>query len=120
MWLLVLLLLAAPFSYALETSAQYQTCEKDAIGQYDALICLNAEIKRQDQRLNTNYKAAMQTLEKSRKQDLKRIQRLWIKYRDAKCAFFYHPHSGSGGLMDEQQCILEETIRRADELEQLF
>ena len=44
------------------------------------------------------------------------MQNLWIKYRDAKCNFFYHKESGSGGQNDAMDCYIDMTQQRADEL----
>ena len=120
-FLLITLVSISPvFSYATEMSHSYQDCIKKAYGQNDYLHCITSEIKRQDKRLNDNYQSALNSIEEFRKKDLRSVQRVWIKYRDAKCSFFHHMHGGSGSLVDEQQCVLEETIRRANELEQLF
>ncbi len=117
---ILFLLLASAQVHAAKTSAIYQQCEQAALSEYDVLACIESETNRQDQRLNRNYHAAMQRIEAFRQADLRKIQRLWIKYRDAKCGFFYHRHSGSGGLVDASQCRMEETIQRADELEALY
>jgi uncharacterized protein YecT (DUF1311 family) len=118
--LLIFLLVASAQAVAAKTSEAYLQCEQAALGEYDFLACMQSEIKRQDDRLNKNYRAAMQAIETFRQRDLTKIQRIWIKYRDAKCGFFYHKHSGSGGLLDAEECRMEETIRRADELESIY
>ncbi len=102
------------------TSQRYGLCIKDAIGSYDYLSCIESEIKIQDKRLNFNYKKAVKNLSQKRKNQLRDIQRTWVKYRNQKCSFFYHKHSGSGGVLDMAECSLEETVRRADELGVIF
>ncbi len=82
-------------------------------------MCMDRELKRQDRKLNLAYRKLMQCLPEERRDELKSIQRLWIKYRDKKCSFYYHKNSGSGGLADMGQCQLDETIRRTIELEEL-
>lgn len=77
---------------------------------------MNTELKHQDIILNENYKKTMQSIPEFRKNKLKKTQRVWIKYRDLKCSSYYHKESGSGGLEDQQVCLLQETIKRADEL----
>ncbi len=101
------------------TTKYYDRCMEEAMGTADVVACMEAEIGRQDRRLNENYRKAMKMLSKERRKVLRSVQRRWIRYRDAKCGFLYFSQSGSGGLEDMQQCLLIETIRRADELENL-
>ena len=98
----------------------YNTCIKNTYSTYDVVSCIENETKVQDKILNKNYKLAMKNLTAQRKKKLRSIQRLWIKYVDEKCSFFYHKHSGSGGLQDSGECILNETIKRAQELNELY
>ncbi len=119
-FLAIMVLLETLLGETTDTYQTYETCIQSARTQSQALYCIGNEIARQDRRLNKNYKAAMKRIEPFRREDLKRIQKLWIRYRDAKCGFFTHPHSGSGGTVDTAECILEETRRRADELEKIY
>jgi uncharacterized protein YecT (DUF1311 family) len=80
--------------------------------------CGADEIAAQDAKLNSTYQLVMQKLEKPQRDDLRTAQRAWIKFRDTKC----QSESNSGGTMDilnGQGCILDATIRRTIELEDM-
>jgi len=101
-------------------SDSFNKCSETAISTYDDTNCLEKELELKDKELNKAYKKAMYQVQDFRKDDLKKIQREWIKYRDLKCDFYYHKESGSGGLSDVSECKLEETIQRTIELEYIF
>ena len=85
----------------------------------DMVSCNVKETKVQDTRLNKAYKTAIAALEGTRQQQLQDLQRLWIKYRDANCAF---AGSATGGTIDQVNgsgCVLDMTQTRAQELEDL-
>lgn len=85
----------------------------------DMVGCNVKETKVQDARLNRAYKTALAAQEGTRKQQLQDLQRLWIKYRDANCAF---AGSATGGTIDQVNgtgCVLDMTQTRAQELEDL-
>ncbi|WP_456381879.1 lysozyme inhibitor LprI family protein [Hydrogenimonas sp.] len=97
-------------------SDDYRRCLEKALGSADALACIEAEIAYQDKRLNEAYKEAKSRIQPFRRDTLRDIQRLWLRYRDAKCGFYRHKESGSGGVSDMSQCILDETVKRTVEL----
>jgi uncharacterized protein YecT (DUF1311 family) len=108
---------------SLSLSAQpleQKSCFKKAQSTDAILTCINRHLKQEDARLNQNYREAMKRIAPFRRESLQKVQRLWIGYAHAKCDFFYHKESGSGGLVDAQSCLLEETTRRADELGALY
>lgn len=51
---------------------------------------------------------------------LKGVQRQWLTYRDAKCAFFKLRDESVLGLAVAAQCRLDETARRARELRDIL
>jgi uncharacterized protein YecT (DUF1311 family) len=52
---------------------------------------------------------------------LKDIQKQWLAYRDAKCAFLNDPeHVSAWGLMLEADCRMDETARRTIELREIL
>ena len=99
----------------------YYQCEKER-GETSTGIssCLEEELKYQDTKLNSAYQKAKKSIQPFRVESLKRVQRAWIGYRDEKCAFFSHKESGSSGSLDEQMCLIKETIVRTNELEEIF
>ncbi len=120
-WPLWLLLTSLPAQAGpAAKDAELDRCFEAAPSTHDQLACLRAATAREDARLNRAYRDALARIEAFRRPRLREVQRLWIRYRDARCHFFYHEHSGSSGLLDVEQCLREETRRRADELERLY
>ena len=102
-------------------SKQYASCmDKADVITFDRIECYGAESGRQDVRLNKTYKEIMAKLASGRKKELQEVQRAWIKYRDAKCNFYYG--GSEGGSMEHEigsSCFMFETALRAKELESL-
>ncbi len=76
--------------------------------------CIDAEFAVQDKILNENYKKAMSILNDENKKILKDIQRKWVAYKEAKCAFY--PQQGTIYLIIAADCYLQMTKERATEL----
>jgi len=113
------LLLALSGTASAADSPALQKCMDSANTTADMVTCNTKEAKVQDTRLNRAYKTALAAQEGPRKQQLQDVQRLWIKYRDANCAF---AGSATGGTIDQVNgsgCILDMTQTRAQELEDL-
>lgn len=103
-----------------EYGPAFSSCMDNSGGTTAAMLdCLGAEYDRQDARLNKAYKVLMAELSSERKQQLQDAQRLWIKYRDANCAFYYDPNGGSMAHLAGNDCMLSMTAKRATELELL-
>lgn len=101
-------------------SKQFSTCMDKSGGATFAMVdCINAELKVQDARLNSAYKKLGAKLTPERKIQLRDVQRIWIRYRDANCAFHADPEGGSLARIAGSHCFLQETTLRAQELEQL-
>ena len=101
-----------------EMSQEYSGCIDKANGVNPALVaCALAETKRQDARLNENYKRLMSKLTEERKNALLEAQRAWIKFRDANCAFWDDPAGGQNAAVTAKECVLTMTADRASELE---
>lgn len=125
-------LVAAMLTLALTSSAlavdkyskEYDICMKGpnvAKGITSAVRnCTSKEIKHQDKRLNSAYKALKKSLSKSRQKELLTAQRLWIKYRDANCGFYNDPNGGTMHRMFAQECFMDATRSRADELKSML
>jgi uncharacterized protein YecT (DUF1311 family) len=84
-----------------------------------------ALLKEADTRLNTLYRKVMRTLDRHKRTQLKKIQRAWIAYVDAKCGTYLMNATGQGEQTlhiqaHKHQCRYDETKRRADELEALY
>ena len=111
-------LLLCGSAYAADNAA-LKTCMDSANSTADMVNCNAKQTKVQDDRLNRAYKTALAAQEGPRKQQLQDVQRLWIKYRDANCAY---AGSATGGTIDQVNgsgCVLDMTQTRAQELEDL-
>ena len=100
-------------------NAALTKCMDTANTTADMVNCNAKETKVQDKRLNTAYKTALAAQEGARKQQLQDVQRLWIKYRDANCAFAGSATGGSIDRVNGSGCVLDMTQTRAQELEDL-
>ncbi len=95
----------------------FSRCMDDAAGvDPDMLDCIAAENLRQDGKLNDVYKALMATLAGERKKQLQEAQRLWIRYTDANCGFYYDPEGGSAAHIGANECSMLAKAMRAKEL----
>ncbi len=95
-----------------ETSAAYDACIADSGGATAVVLaCMAAEIERQEVEMARLSRRFLATLDPERAARWWETQRVWRLYREWQCAFFRHPRSGSGGVVDAQQCVLDETVR---------
>ena len=100
-----------------EMTQEYLTCLKKSNGVTAEMInCILAETRRQDARLNENYKRLISRLATERKNALVEAQRAWIKFRDANCGFYADPEGGSAARVTANECFLNATADRAKEL----
>lgn len=93
----------ADFSRAYQACIMYgETHNTIAIPQSE---CDARELRAQDARLNTAYKAVVARLSPARKADLRTDERNWISARDHKCARLPNPDLTT-------ECEINETIKR--------
>jgi uncharacterized protein YecT (DUF1311 family) len=103
-----------------ELTQEHSACLEKANGITAEMInCMLAETRRQDARLNENYKKLLSKLATERKNALIEAQRAWIRFRDANCGFYADPEGGSAARMAANECILNATADRATELQLL-
>jgi uncharacterized protein YecT (DUF1311 family) len=81
------------------------------------LDCISDEYDRQDKRLNAAYRKLMGSLKGERKKQLLEAQRLWGKYTEANCGFYYDPDGGTMARMQAAECGVTARSERAAELE---
>lgn len=99
-------------------SKQYGKCMDKSGGTTTSMIdCIGAELKLQDARLNKAYKEHGASLSAERKKQLVEVQRLWLKFRDANCAYYADPDGGTLARVNANACVLNMTAARARELE---
>jgi len=103
-------------------SGTYELCEQKSGSVDQALMdCESAEFDRQDKRLNSNYRALLATISKSKGDELRKVQRAWLTFVEGKCGFLYDgtDYNGSLNRLMATHCEVIERARRADELEWL-
>jgi len=99
----------------------YQICLDNATSTFDMKICNVNELEYQDRLLNRYYREIMRKLSKDEKQKLKKAQRAWIKYRDAKCdAEGKEMRGGTGESLLIGACLVETTKVRVKELRDMI
>nr|WP_315970127.1 lysozyme inhibitor LprI family protein [Comamonas testosteroni] len=103
-----------------EYSRQYESCMTQAQSTTATVGCIGDEVEIQDKRLNKAYQALMPTLKPERQKKLRALQRQWLQFRDANCAFYLDPEGGTITRITGSRCILDMTASRADELEALL
>ncbi len=101
-------------------SPAFDACMGKADSTVDMLDCIDAEIQRQDQRLNEVYTALRADVQEGRKNQLRDAQRAWINFRNANCAFHLDPDAGSLARISAADCVLRLTATRAEELAQFL
>jgi len=107
--------------FAEKVNSQFDTCMDKAGGvTVNMLNCIGAETQRQDKKLNTMYQNTMKSLTNKRKEELKKTQQLWIKYRDANCDFYADPDGGTMASILGANCVMDMTTQRAKELEGFY
>lgn len=72
--------------------------------------CFNAELKLQDDRLNTAYRAALSKRDAAGQARLRAEERDWIKRRDVDCRAV--AVGGTIDMVEIPACLLDATIRR--------
>ena len=118
--LLVATLLTSASAYSNEYSKSYEACMQQAVSTLDIVTCISNEYERQDQRLNDNYQQLRGHLSDERRDQLLSVQWIWITYKEANCGFYADPEGGTMARINANSCLLSETTRRADELENLM
>jgi uncharacterized protein YecT (DUF1311 family) len=78
-----------------------------------------AENALQDKRLNKAYKTLMGKLEPERRKQLQEAQRLWLRYTEMNCDFYYDPNGGTAARAASNECSVRARAVRARELEEL-
>ena len=81
------------------------------------LNCVYEETKKQDDRLNQNYKDLMAVLSEQRRNELREAQRAWIKYRDLYGQYLRNQDGTMLAMLIAADWILECTSSQADFLE---
>ncbi len=75
--------------------------------------CSSREAAVWDQRLNAAYRKALGAMEKEGAENLRKTQRAWIAYRDARCRQAWETYHGSMAGPIQAWCEMEQTARQA-------
>ncbi len=101
-------------------SPSYSKCMDESGGVTAAMLdCIAKETKVQDAKLNKAYKNAMKALTSKEQTQLKEVQRIWIKYRDANCGFYNGLTGGTIDAINASSCFLNMIAERGEELESI-
>ncbi|WP_409260732.1 lysozyme inhibitor LprI family protein [Pseudomonas putida] len=117
---LLLLAFLAPMALADDNSPAYSQCMDKASSTLAMSSCIQAQTQLQDQRLNRVYKQLMSKLGSGPQKGLRDVQRQWIAYRDANCAFHVQASGGTLAQIEGGLCVLAMTRERAAELERVL
>ncbi len=103
-----------------EVSESYSACLEKAAGIiFTMQDCIAAELAVQDKRLNTAYAFLLNAVTEKRKTQLRDVQRKWVAFRDANCAYYDDGSLGQAARLAANECVLTATADRAFELENL-
>lgn len=83
-YLFILIILFGNTLAFANTSYQVK-CVSNSTNHNDTLGCYIDEYKVLDNKFNTTYKQKMANLKKSTKEELQRLQHIWIKVRESQC-----------------------------------
>jgi uncharacterized protein YecT (DUF1311 family) len=81
--------------------------------------CADNETAAWDLLLNQRWAELAQSMDKEKFDQLKAVQKMWLAYRDAKCAYLAKDDETMMGYMNAAFCRLDETSRRTLELREL-
>jgi uncharacterized protein YecT (DUF1311 family) len=105
-----------PLAMADDNSPAYTQCMDKASSTVAMSGCIQAETTLQDARLNRVYKQLMGRLDGGQQKRLREVQRQWMGYRDANCAFHVQASGGTMAQLEGGMCVLDMTRERAAEL----
>ena len=96
-------------SPVLRYGPEYQTCNlKPTV---EIVACVQDHTKVWDTRLNSAYKELRARLPDRRKVILRDAQRLWIKYRDANCEYYYTRRPREDIFLPEQNSVISLSVQ---------
>ncbi|WP_446731430.1 lysozyme inhibitor LprI family protein [Pseudomonas sp. PSKL.D1] len=109
-----------PMAMADDNSPAYTECMDKASSTMAMSVCIQAETKLQDERLNRVYKQLMAKLDAGQQKSLRDVQRQWMSYRDGNCKFHVQASGGTMAQLEGVMCVLDMTRERASELQRVL
>lgn len=110
------------------TTKEFRDCVKAAQDAMEAKkaddpaaihACLSSEIKRHEGKLGAASGRAAKSLSASEKKRLDDANSAWRRFRDANCALFADPKGAPPANLENADCTLGMTVRRAQEIDAL-
>ena len=101
-------------------SGQYASCMNKAASTSQMLVCITAETKRQDLRLNQSYQELMTKLDPQEKEKLRSAEQAWLNYRKADCNVYEGLTGGTIDTVNASSCFMNKTAARANDLKELL
>ncbi|WOK37292.1 lysozyme inhibitor LprI family protein [Sphingomonas sp. C3-2] len=96
-----------------ERSAEYQQCMDESEGVTVTMMdCIAIDLGPKDDLLNTRYKAVIAALPDAKAEQLRALQRDWIRQRDRLCDEKLEEPGGTLGQVIRRECLLTETNKR--------
>ena len=99
-------------------TGDYERCG-DLTSTLEIVECVIELYDEWDTRLNAIYQVALDAQEGERRTALRDVQRAWLAYRDANCAF-YRSGEGTIAAIEGNTCMFALTRDRALELEEVY
>jgi uncharacterized protein YecT (DUF1311 family) len=84
-----------------------------------ASACFNAEVKRQEAKIASGTQRVDKGLNPAEKKRLDEANTAWRRFRDVECVFFADPKGSPIDSVNNAQCMLDRTIKRALDMEGL-
>ena len=97
-------------------SDAHASCNEQAVGMDGLADCAEAELARQEARLQAALHRLTGRLPAERAARLQQAQAHWLSWRQSQCAFAADPDSDTLAPMQQLQCHITMTTRRADAL----
>lgn len=102
-------------------SKEYKHCMDNSGGvTINMLDCINAEHDKQDKLLNETYKKVMARLNAKQKDQLRKAQRTWIKWRQEDAEFLGNYTGGTIDRINSSSDYLQKTVDRVKFLNDLL
>ena len=87
--------------------------KSDALSTQDMMACNSMETDVWEERLNRDYQELLKEMKNDDKARLREMQRAWIAFREKKCGFRQQEQEGTVGMIQNENCYMEETGRQS-------
>lgn len=100
----------------------YSECQEASGGiTSEMLNCCSLEIEKQETNIQSSIKLLKDNLpSQSQKEALINAQKQWLIFRELNCKISFDPEGGTASNLALNDCIVQETTRRAKELKDIL